>query len=365
MAIQFNPVGGAYNGVKPLKSDTTLTLYNTIEAIARYDQKDVIGPFYPVKCLPSLYVDGGTQAPVVMPAGNVVSIVPVGKSSLLPDGGTDVTGIDSSGNIYTTIGVDGNKYQKPYTFLYGADVVGLIVPCNGTAADVNISYSSVDADAGILTASGELPTASDVYTLKPRKPLGIALQRVFGDIRERYQQFTPVNSSVGVVLKGYLTVPFISIAADMSDIPTATAVNSFLKEVGKYHQFVYALQEHTLGSGDDLAVFASGASVGVDQSGKFAIDDSYAQFGKIVSLREQAVRDLDEVVDTFPGSKLQGTATAGLSSRMYDFGSKALALTAVSATPANVRDAYFTVVNMKSGLTGRIVYGLIDILFGF
>lgn len=365
MAIRFDPVGGAYNGVKPLKADSTLVLLSAMEDVARYDQKDVVGNFYPVKYLPALYVDGATQAPVVMAAGDIVSVVPIGSSSLLAGVSVCDTGIGADGNMYVTIGVDGNPYEKPFSYLYSAETVGLIVPCNGGSGDAALAYSSIDGDAGVLTVSGTLPTTSDSYTVKPSKPFGVVLGRVFGDIRERYQNFNPVNPSTAVCTKGYFTIPFISIAANMSDSATASAVNAFLADVGRYHQFVYALQSHTLGSGDDLAVFAPGASLQVDGRGKFTIKDGNENFGKIVSLRSQAVRDLDEIIDTFPGSNVHGTATAGLSTRMFDFGQRALQLTAVAPTPANVKDKFFTVVNMKSGLTGRIVYGMIDIVFGY
>ena len=366
MAIRFDPVNGVYGGVKPLKEDSSLVLLSTMEDVARYEQKDVIGKFYPVKYLPALYVENSSQAPVVMSAGDIVSVVPVGSYALLNGIKVADTGIDVSGNMYVTIGVDGIAYQKPYSYLYDTDTVGLLVPCNGTSGSVSHSYGSIDGDAGILTTSGTVPTINDTFVVDASKPLGILLQRSFGDIRERYHGFNPVNPAISVCTKGYLTIPFISIAADMSDSPTAAAVNAFLNDVGRYHQFVYALQAHDLGSDADLDVFAPGAALQVNKRGKFVIASGNQNFGKIVSLRSQAVKDLDEIVDTFPGSKIHGTATAGLSTRLFDFGYRALTdLTGVSATPANVRNNFFTVVNLASGLTGRIVYGLIDVAFGY
>jgi len=367
MALTFNPTGGAYNGVKPLKEDSTIVKLGTMEDVARYDQKDVIGKFYPVKYLPALYVDQQSQAPVVMSAGDVVAAVPIGSSALLADITLAPTGIDANGNMYVTIGVNGNKYQKPYTYLYDTDTVGLLVPCNGTTGASDLSYGSIDGDAGVLTTSGTVPTSNDKYRIVAgTKPLGVLLHRAFGDIRERFHMYNPVNPAISVCTKGYFTLPFISIAYNSNDQATANAVAAFLADVSRYHQFVYAPQAHDLTSGDDLNVLAPGASLQVDGRGKFVIKSGNVNFGKIIALRSQAVKDLDEITDTFPGSKIQGTATAGLSTRLFDFGYRALAdLTSVAPTPANVKSSFFSVVNLASGLTGRIVYGLVDVAFGY
>ncbi len=365
MGISFNPVNGSFNGKKPFKRSSSLESMKTLESILRYDPKDVIGKFYPARHLPGLCFDQESECAIVLAAGDVVTAAPVVLEKYAEGNVPGKLGINDNGVVTVSVGVDGTKIERPYTALYNADTAGIVFPLNGTGTDLTINYLSTDGEAGILTPSGEIPTASDTFVLKQGfEPIGVIMYRALADIRDRFQGYSPQNPSVAVCRHGHITVPFVSIVASETD-DVATALTAFKALADPYHQYVLNVVEDTAADDVYLANLVAGKDITVSERGKLSTVSSYKKFGKVVSVRGVTIHDLDELIDTFPMSDIQGTATGGVSSRMYDFAKAALKeLGGLTVTPTIVNESIMVPVDLKSGAgTGKFMLGLVDIIF--
>lgn len=362
----YNPTGGNFSNKLPMKTVEKLSYLNSIEDLYRYNGKESIGVYYPVRILPSVAIDMDAEWPIVMPAGSIVSVVPL-KDARAYTADDDSAGIRVDGDQYVSIGVDGVALEKNINYMYPKDIAGLIVPSNG-GNDKDDSYKDEGGTYGILTMSGEVAAAtSDVYTRVANKPIGIVNSQIFSDMRLRYLNYDARQGSNGntIALGGVITIPYIGIYGAGVRATVQTAVRT---AVDAKHQYVW-FNEANLPAVEAAA--ASASYLMSDLVGKFtkydAVDEAQ-KFGKIIETRNRVPWALDEIIDSIPGSGMKGTDTGGLKARMYNFMTEILKQTAVkgsayAANKDNVKKVLYEPL-LTDTANVSIVIGQFDVAFG-
>jgi len=367
----LNPTGAMFNNRLPQKKTTKYDVFDTLEDITRYSLGINYGTYYPTKCAPGYYVDNYAEVPVIMPAGNIVSIRSILPKELYSGSGDTVAGVDTNGNIATAVNVEtGAVMKKPVDFLYGKDVAGLFVKANG-GVEAKDKYSQIDVDNYIFSAAGAIPTAGVTeYTRAANKPAGIVASRVFADIRFSYVNYSIVDHGYSIIPAGVLSLPVVVVIADSKDNNLTTAIPNTIAAIkgavdGK-HQYVI-LQADTKA----LAIekFVSGLALQSDRDGKFTeftSSDADQKFGKILSVRSRLPQTLEAYQDSFPGSQITGMDTGGLSKRLFTFMKSAMLATGVSsssALPGTITAALGTPVNTSTnGIS--LLFANADVEFG-
>ena len=123
----YNPNGGAFRGKLPMKNMAALTFLRSVEGLYRSTGKKALGVYYPVRVLPSTYIDKDSEWPLVMAAGTIVSVVNIKDASAYAAADTEA-GIGKNGVVNVSISNDGTNttLTKSANFLYDKDVSGLI-----------------------------------------------------------------------------------------------------------------------------------------------------------------------------------------------------------------------------------------------
>jgi len=362
----YNPTGGQFSNKLPMKSVESLSYLNSIEDLYRYNGKEAIGNYYPVRTLPSVDIDMDAEWPVVMPAGTIVAVVPL-KDARAYTADDDSAGIRTDGYQYVSIGVDGSHLEKPINYMYPKDIAGLIVAANG-GADQNDGYTANCGKYGILTLSGEVAeAASDPYVRVANRPIGIVNHKVFSDMRLRYLNYDARQGSNGnsIALGGVLTIPFIGVYGAGARATVLTAIRA---AVDAKHQYAWfseadlATLESVIQSGDFLMPDIKGKFT------KFDGADQAQKFGKILEHRNRVPWNLDEVIDSIPGSGMKGTDTGGLTARLYNFittilQQSAIASVSYAASKDNVKKVMYEPL-LTNTANVSIIIGQLDVAFG-
>jgi len=365
----FNPTGGSFSGVQPMKSVDKLSYLNSIEDCMRYTGDMSIGNFYPVRLLPSRYIDMDAEWPIVLAAGDIVAIKNI-KDANAYTSDDDATGILTSGEVYVTEGVDGTSYKKSIGLVYSRPMAGFITRANGGTAKT-YNYTDNDGTYGIINMSGEAVDSSLTYTNPANKPVGIVTHRVYADMRLRYLNYEVGQSGNAILINGVMTVPYVAVYGG-SEEENTKVIDAIKSAVNAKHQYFYTSDQSSL-TNVEANMTAPGTLLKPDDDAKFTVfdsnsDDSDQQFGKVLNIRNRVPYDMNAIVDSFPGSGMKGTDTAGLSSRLYNFVKSALAPAVVrgssyAATKANIRNALHTPVTTATGSVS-VIFGQVDIAFG-
>jgi len=363
----YNPIGSDFTGKLPMKTVDKLAYLDSIEDLYRYNGEVSVGVYYPVRILPSVSIDTDAEWPIVMPAGTIVSVIPL-KDALAYTSADTESGILTSGEIYVSISAidDSTALSKGINFLYPKEVAGLIVPANGGVAQ-NDPYTDDCGTNGILTMSGTVAASTDAYTRQANSPIGLVNHSVYADMRYRYLNYDARKSSAGVAvhLDGIITVPYVLIYGGGALNVVQNAVRD---AVDAKHQYAWFT-----GTSEAIAVakIKPGCFLMSDLFGKFtafAGSDETQRFAKILETRHRVPWNLDEVIDSIPGSGMKGTDTGGLKARTYNFIQEILKKdviksTSYAATKANVKKVlYEALTTDTASVTIRI--GLVDIAFG-
>ena len=371
---QYNPTGGSFSGRLPLKSISSLTFLKSVEGLYRHTGKRALGVYYPVRSLPSQYIDKDAEWPMVMAAGSIVSVVNIKDASAYKTA-DDESGIGVNGEVYVSIGVDGTPLKKSCNFLYDKDVSGLFTLCNGGVATTD-KYKNEDGDYGIIDqkTGAAASAAADGYTRAANVPFGIVDFEISADMRYRYLNYDARNSTAGIriCLDGILTLPYIAFLGTKGAAKTA-AIKKTLEAVNPRHQFVWfdVVDEAELDT-----VIRTG-SLKSDAYGKFTVfdetNDGFRQrFATIKETRNRVPYDLDELYDSFPGSGMTGMDTGGLTPRLYDFTTKLVAVLnglAPAAAKDKIKGAFVTplkptAVGYTDAAATGILFGQADVAFG-
>lgn len=368
--LTFNPAGGA-TGKVPMKSVPSLNVGKKIEDITRYSSKRSYSAYYPVKVLPSLSIESDKDVPVVFPAGTIVSVMSI-KDAAAYTVDDNVSGIRQNGEIYTTLLADGTKVKRGINSVYNASVSGLMVPANGNATEAYV-YSDAMGTAGILDAAGNAVTASTAaYSNVANKPFGYVASQVYGDLRGRWLNYEYGDTAYSIEKDGVITVPYIIVTGSTNDAAGVTARLAALKAATAnstaQHQF-YS------GMGYNAAAVAPMTEIGAPirpwNRGKITYwvsgtDLEAQRCGNVIGTRNRGTTGLDEIIESFPGSSVAGTDTAGLSARMFDFllnAYKVLYPTGNTMDKAAIKELLAPAGVTVGGVTYQ--FGQVDIEFDF
>jgi hypothetical protein len=362
----INPVGAGFTGKQPMKTVDKLSYLNSLEGFVRYSADHTIGTYYPVRTLPSLSIDDDSETPIVMCPGTIVSVIPIRDARAYTEADTNA-GIRATGLQYVSMGVDGVALSKSIDYMYDKEVSGLIVPANG-GSETNDSYTNDCGTYGILTLSGEVAAStSTAYVRAANTPMGIVLSNVYADIRERWLNYEPRQANQGhaVSRAGTLTIPYVGIYGSGDRAAVLAQIRTALNDKHIYAWF----SETSLANVN--ARIATNAYLQPDAYGKFTYSASAdaQRFAKVLETRNRVPQNIDEIIDSFPGSGMKGTDTAGLRAREYDFVKKILSCSTVAPsagyanTKSNITQMFYTpLVTATSNVS--IVIGRFDIAYG-
>lgn len=365
----YQPVNGDFSGKLPMKSIEKLTYLRSIEDLYRYKGDKALGTYYPVRTLPSMYIDDDAEWPMVMPAGSIVSIISL-KDAAAYTVDDAIAGIKQTGLQYVSIGVDGVALQKSINHMYDKEVSGLFELCNG-GVTTNRPYSNDDGKYGIIGFDGVAASAATTaYSSVANRPAGIVNNQVAADMRYRYLNYDARQGSAGMAIQkdGVLTIPYVDIIGGTG--PEQAAIQTAIRgAVNAKHQ--YALFTGATRAAVDAITFSYGTVLQSDEYGKFKIwggSDVTQKFGRILEARNRIPYNIDEIIDSFPGSGMKGMDTGGMEARFYNFVKSILSLTAIqspayAAVKTNLKNAMITpVATQTAGVS--VLFGQIDVEFG-
>jgi len=88
-----------------------------------------------------------------------------------------------------------------------------------------------------------------------------------------------------------------------------------------------------------------------------------------VELRNRIPYNLDEIIDSFPGSGMKGMDTGGMEARFYNFVKFILSTTGIktaayAAVKDNLKTAMITPVVTSGNAAISVLFGQIDVQFG-
>lgn len=374
MDTKFDPVGGAFTGVLPMKEIEKLSYLNSIEDCYRYKADEALGAYYPIRIVPSMEIDMDAEWPIVMPAGTIVSVVSL-KDAVQYASDDSVTGILTSGELAVSVSaVDGSVLKKSINYMYDKEVSGFLTICNG-GTETTDDYSDDDGTYGILDADGAVVTSSTTaYTRPANRPVGIVNSRIPSDLRLRWLNYDALNSvtmSNHISLGGVLTIPYVIVYGSGVRATVLTAIKG---AVDAKHQYMWINSAQTTAANAD-AVLIDGYELQSDTKGKFTTytrsadnDTDHQYFGKVLERRNRVPYNMDEIIDSFPGSGMKGMDTGGLSARLFHFVKSIITatnikVTGTTGTIAQVKDALYNGYTSDTANVA-LLFGQVDVAFG-
>lgn len=320
-----------------LRPINDLSLNRTIGEIEVSEGVSPHLPSYPYKYLPVMVIDNVSDEGIVLVKGTIVSFLTNQTYKLASPPNSGIPTPVTSGNIpvaedETTAAADWIVANIDDDFFgYEQSVISLLVPANGGSAS-EVPYSTLDDQVGTYTGSGYPALA-----LGANMPVGVVYQDVYQDIRGFNLNYQ-MHDVYGIACRGFVTVPFVdtnqvTFGSD-ADTQVATRVTtSAYYSVWKKYAFFYFSSANNGGS--------AGQALIADKLGKFKPQGT----GTSTALTVQTVgllkacdsrfpKDLVSTVQTYPGSQVTGTDTAGIPSMLYHFVKDTLTIT-LGTRPTN------------------------------
>jgi hypothetical protein len=292
---------------------------------ARFEVSEGVRPaeyFAPYKYLPVLEKDVTHEDFVVIPKGRILGSVsvydldPAGGIKSVPDSGV-VYGFDNqlTGNV-------GSYSQDGSYFGYDEYISNLLVPANGGVAS-ELFYTALDVEAGTLKSDGTYAVAGEKVDLPANAPVGVAFHDWFQDIRGKYLNYNMWQDGGHVLTDWYIEVPYVREADDVAQSIRSVAAQTAADRAayaGVYSQYAYL----TIVDGDN---FQPGIFVKSDALGNYMPQDAGSvdtaktnqTVGKLVGIDTRFPKSMLDEVQTYPGSRMPGTQTAGLPSFLFEF----------------------------------------------
>jgi hypothetical protein len=228
---------------------------------------------------------------------------------------------------------------------YPEGICGLLVPANG-GAQADIPYSTLDVTLGTwYNKNSPVTTAvlndpiSNFYRVPANMPIGIVYQDIYQDIRGQnlnYQTF----DVWGVLCDKYIEVPYVDIndvsnfasgfinsAEEKLSIMSTTTCAGYLATWKKYPFYYFNSSTGPIGAYPGQLVMSDLYGKFIPQGVAVTTAATAQTIGKLMLTDSRFPKDMLEAVDTFPGSRMPGTETAGLPGHLYEF----------------VRDAYYAI----------------------
>jgi len=311
----------------------------------RFEVSEGIRPaeyFGVYKYLPVLQKDITTEDYIVIPKGRIVSSL--STENLTPVGG--IKNPASSGTLYsfesnTTGSIVTRGIDTSY-FGYDDYMSNLIIPANG-GTQMTQYYSSNDVDAGTLDASGAYAAAGENFVSPVNYPVGVTFHDWYQDIRGKYLNYRMWPDGGHVLCDWYVEVPFVKTTAGANTVPLGSGVtpvptvNSMVDMAAKYDinkKFTYLAIEV------DSDTFTPGVWINSDILGNYNIEGvgsrSVQTVGRLIGIDNRFPKAGMDDVQTYPGSDMPGTQTAGLPSFLFEFVKACQNLTGSAATVEDI-----------------------------
>lgn len=281
------------------------------------------------KFLPVQQKDVTTEDYIVIPKGRIVSAL-TGEQTT-PAGGIKYPTL--SGSIYsfesqTSSALTTRTIDNSY-FGYDDYITNLIVPANG-GTTVNHYYTADDVTATTITASGTYAAAQDSVIIPANYPIGVVYHDWYQDIRGKWLNYRMWPDGGHVLCDWFIEVPFVKtqLIGVNSNLPLSSGntpqstLNDYttwnsLRAINK--KFTYL----TVNYDTQSSSFVPGAWIKSDYIGNYAIEgvtNKTAQtVGKLVGIDCRFPKAGMDDVQTYPGSDMPGTQTAGLPSFLFEF----------------------------------------------
>ena len=322
------------------------------------------GAFYAYKYLPVMFKDVETEDYIVILKGRAVGLITnqvpteAGANTGISGGIPDVT---SSGTIlafdsattaaatYTAVNIDSSYFG------YHDSAAGLLIPANGGVAGA-YTYAAIDVTAGVTKPDTTLIVQSgDTISIPSNYPVGFAPMDVMQDIRGRHLNYDLWHGIYGVVADGLIVVPYVDYgdttpqstatfaAAKIDDYVIHATNDAGYDAVYKTHTFFY------FDSTADRMAGQAGKILTTDTFGNYVAQGTEASMVYTTAATEQTVGRVFytdarypkgglEGVDTYYGSGLTGTETAGISYLVYNFAKDAMTGMSLNTSITEVAD---------------------------
>jgi len=321
-----------------LRPIADLSLGRTIGEIEVSDGVSPALPSYPHKYLPVNVIDNVSKEGIVMVKGTIISLI-TNQTSLLSASPSGLPVPTTSGTV--PVGDDATTAAADWItanidddyFGYEQSVISLLVPANGGAAS-ELRYSALDDTIGAYTAS----TLASMY-IGANMPAGIVYQDVYQDIRGLNLNYQ-MHDVYGFSCRGFITVPFVDTnqitfgSDDDTQVATLSTSSAYYAVYRKYAFFYFSGANNGGSSGQVLTSDLHGKFVPQGTSTTTAV--TAQTVGLLKACDSRFPRDLVSTVQTYPGSQVTGTDTAGIPAMLYHF-AKAVLTVSLSAVPTNAQ----------------------------
>jgi len=309
--------------------------------------------------LPVLQQDVTTKDFIVLPKGRIVAAVSSEDSTpsgamVTPSGdGSVYTFTSAIDSTITSVGIDDSYFG------YDEYINGLLVPCNGGTANTasGVWYTANDVTAGTLLPAGTAATAGTAFALPANMPIGVVYHDWFQDIRGQYLNYAMWQDGGNILCDWFVQVPYVKVNA-AGHTPVVTNTTSYVSYLDKYSvnkKFTYL----AVNNGTDI--FRPGVFVYSDQIGNYKIQGGASAatqtkntqtVGRLLGIDNRFPKSGLEDVQTYPGSGMPGTQTAGLPKFLFDFVTAVMSLDSATAPSVEtvydlVRAGYFGVARIQ------------------
>lgn len=279
------------------------------------------------KYLPVQLKDVTTEDYIVIPKGRIVSALCAEQTS--PTGGivqptmsgTQYSFESQTTSNFVTRGIDTSHFG------YDGYMSALIYPANG-GTEVNHYYTADDVLATTITASGTYAAAQDSMVAPANYPIGVVYHDWYQDIRGKWLNYRMWPDGGHVLCDYFIEVPFVKMQSlgVNSNLPLSSGVTprasindyttaASLRDINK--KFTY------LSVDLDTETFVPGIWLKSDYIGNYAVEGTGNKttqtVGKLISTDSRFPKAGMDDVQTYPGSDMPGTQTAGLPSFLFEF----------------------------------------------
>ncbi len=294
----------------------------------RFEVSEGIRPaeyFQAFKYLPVMQKDVTTEDYIVIPKGRIVSSLstedPTASGGMVyPSGAGSIHTFRSQvDDAFNTNLIDGSYFG------YDDYISNLLVPCNGGTVSQTF-YTANDATAYTVALSGGYASAGYEFYLPANYPVGVAYHDWYQDIRGKYLNYKMWPDGGNVLCDWYVEVPFAKVATTGGAVPLGSGVtpkptmNDYTSYLANYNinkKFTYLLADV------DTATFQPGVLISSDRIGNYDIqgtgNKTVQTVGRLVGIDNRFPKAGMDDVQTYPGSRMPGTQTAGLPSFLYEF----------------------------------------------
>lgn len=291
---------------------------------ARFEVSEGVRPaeyFAPYKYLPVMEKDITHEDYVIIPKGRIL-----GSLSVYDNVAGGITGLGGSGTLYgfndQVNGGVGSYSQNQSYFGYDDYISNLLVPANG-GAEATYYYTTLDEAAGTLTNSGTYAAAGDTLVLPANAPVGVAFHDWFQDIRGKWLNYRMWPDGGHILTDWYVEVPYVIEASGVTNSLRSAANDTANKRAATFNVFSqYAYMSIAYNDTFKPGIFIQSDAMGnymPQGAGSLTQSKTNQTVGKLIGIDTKFPKSMLNEVQTYPGSRMPGTQTAGLPGFLFEF----------------------------------------------